>query len=66
MFISSSNNEFTHSRHENTTTGVSNTNMASPQQQNNNKNNNSIFASKTSKLKKEPGYLQGNNIVKKE
>ena len=29
MFISSSNNEFTHSRQENTTTNVSDTNMAS-------------------------------------
>ena len=45
MFISSSKNEFTHSRQENTTTSVSDTNMASPQKQNNNKNN-SIFASK--------------------
>ena len=29
MFMSSSNNEFTHSRQENTTTSVSDTNMAS-------------------------------------
>ena len=45
MFMSSSNNEFTHSRQENTTTSVSDTNMASISIEAQQQQKNSIFAS---------------------